>query len=134
MIDRVSRRSDARGHIRRTSIVPTLVFCAVFLYWYSPSLANLPFLRSTQSSTNCNMTGSREVIGLFRDLLEVTCSCRMLSAAGACSTAMSSCALWHCALASGDGVICSPLEGGDTYLEHIFRLGVRWWRHLGETI
>ena len=57
-----------------TSIVPTFVFCAVFLYWYKPSFASLPFLRSTQSSTNSIITGSKEEIGLLRDLLEVTCS------------------------------------------------------------
>lgn len=57
-----------------TSMVATLVFCAVFLYEYSPSFADFPFLKSTQSSTKSTMTGSSDAIGLFLVRLDVTCS------------------------------------------------------------
>lgn len=73
-----------------TSMVPTLVFWAMFLYWYSPSLAAFPLRRSTHSSTNRSMTGSSEEMGLLRVLLEVTCSWRTFRAAGDWPTAISS--------------------------------------------
>lgn len=79
--------SSRRMH---TSIVPTFVFCAVFLYWYRPSLASLPFLRSTQSSTKRIITGSSEAMGLFRVRLDMTCSWRSWRAACDCWTPMSS--------------------------------------------
>jgi hypothetical protein len=73
-----------------TSIVPTLVFWAVFLYWYRPSFASLPLRRSTQSSTKRIITGSSETMGLLRVRFEVTCSWRSCRAACCCSTPMSS--------------------------------------------
>jgi hypothetical protein len=73
-----------------TSIVPTLVFWAVFLYWYRPSFASLPLRRSTHSSTKRIMTGSSETMGLLRVRFEVTCSWRICRAAWCCSTPMSS--------------------------------------------
>ena len=69
----VSAVLDTKGGVH-TSMVPTFVFCAVFLYWYSPSFASLPFLRSTHSSTNRIITGSSEAMGLLRVRLETTCS------------------------------------------------------------
>lgn len=78
-----------------TSMVPTFVFCAIFLYWYNPSFADFPFRRSTHNSTNWSITGSKEAIGLLLDRLDVTCSCKTLRAACGWSTAMSSCARYE---------------------------------------
>ena len=57
-----------------TSIVPTLVFWAMFLYWYKPSLAAFPLRKSTHNSTKRIITGSSEAMGVLRVRLEVTCS------------------------------------------------------------
>ena len=55
-------------------------------------MASLPFRRSTQSSTKSIITGSSEAMGLFRVLLDMTCSWRSCRAACDCWTPMSSCA------------------------------------------
>ena len=126
-------------------MVPTLVFCAMFLYWYRPSFADFPFLRSTHSSTNRIITGSRDVMGLLRDRLEVTCSWRRESAAADWPTAMSSCArcISNSTSAIGtckmkDRVIdCDVIWVFDwvrkeTHLEHILRFSMGWRRHAGQ--
>ena len=76
--------------LKTSSMVPTLVFWAVFLYWYRPSLASLPLRRSTQSSTKRIMTGSSDTMGLLRVRLEVTCSWSSCRAACCWLTPMSS--------------------------------------------
>ena len=68
-------------------------------------------------------------MGLFLDLLDVTCSCRIVSAAGDCSTAMSSCARW-CSWVVSSLLLQQDLEDRETYLEHILGFSMRWWRHL----
>lgn len=66
------------------------MFCEIFLYWYSASLASFPFFCSTDSSTKRSITGSKDVIGTLRDRLEVMCSCSKVKAAGAWLTPISS--------------------------------------------
>lgn len=73
----------ARKNYLPTSIVPTLVFWAMFLYWYKPSLAAFPLRKSTHNSTKRIITGSSEAMGVLRVRLEVTCSWRTVKAAGA---------------------------------------------------
>lgn len=60
--------------VKRTSMVPTLVFWLMFLYWYSASLASLPFFCSTDSSTRRSITGSSDAMGTFRERFELMCS------------------------------------------------------------
>jgi len=64
-----------------TSIEPTLVFWAVFLYCMRPSFAMRPLRISTQSSTKRIMMGSREASGVVRKRFDENISVNDCSAA-----------------------------------------------------
>lgn len=113
-------------YVSRTSMVPTLVFWAVFLYWYRPSFASLPLRRSTHSSTNRTITGSSEAMGLLRVRLEVTCSWSSWRAACCWSTPMSSWARLLC------GVSEQPRRSHQGGAQSVLGLAVRRRRHAGQ--
>ena len=64
-----------------TSILPTAVFCAIFLYCIKASLTAFPFRRSTPSSINRMTTGSSTTNPASLALLETTNSCNIWKAA-----------------------------------------------------
>ena len=64
-----------------TSMIPTLVFRAIFSHWYRSSLAVSKKINAEFDSSS--ITKLSEVMGLLCVLLEVTCSCRTFRAAAA---------------------------------------------------